>query len=125
MNLLQKFLSLVSTQVYAGCNPGSGSDFQIFDCLLLNSGGETVEQTYGDPATLVNTIVQNIFVVAGALMFVFIIYAGLKFLISPESAAKEDSKQIVEAVAVGFLVMFSAYWIIQIVEVIFGLGNII
>lgn len=125
MNLLQKFLSLVSTQAYADCNPGGDGNFQIFDCLLLNSGGETVEQTYGDPATLVNIIVQNVFMIAGALMFIFIIYAGFKFIVSSESGAKENSKEVVEAVAIGFLVMFSAYWIIQIVEVIFGLGNII
>lgn len=124
MSYLEKFLSLISTQAYAGCSPGDGG-INLFDCLLLNSQGETVKDTFDTPATLVNIIVQNVFVVAGVLIFIFIIFAGFKFAMSGKSEGKEGAKEIIEAVAIGFLVMFSAYWIIQIIEIVFGLENII
>lgn len=118
--MIEKILSLLSTSVYAAsCQPGTNG-FNLFDCLVLNSGGDTVKEQYNDPATLVNVIVNNVFVIAGILLFAMVIFAGFKFAMSGKSAAKEDSKNILEAVGIGFLVMFSAYWIIKIVEAVTG-----
>ncbi len=122
--LLEKFFSLISTPVQAGCNPGT-DDFKLFDCLLLNSSGETVSDTYDTPATLVNIIVQNVFLLAGIILFLMIIFAGFKFAMSGQAAGKEGAKDIIKAVAIGFLVLFCSYWIIQIVEAVTGIPNII
>lgn len=101
------------------CDPG-GSDLNLFDCLRLNDQ-QTVKEVYNEPADLVNVIVSNVFVAAGIILFLMVIFAGFKFVMSSQSAAKEDSKKIITGVVVGFLVMFSAYWIVQIVEIITGM----
>jgi hypothetical protein len=96
------------------------------DCLILNpESGETVKDVYKDPAVIVNLIVRNLFVLAGVAIFLMIIYAGFKFAMSPESKDKEDAKSIAQGAGIGFLIMFSAFWIIQIIEIVTGLQNII
>jgi phage shock protein PspC (stress-responsive transcriptional regulator) len=111
------------------CDPTSGN-LNLVDCLILNpdanSGeGNTVAEIYGTPAVLVNVIVRNLFVLGGVVLFFMIIYAGFKFTMSPQSKGKEDSKNIAQGAGIGFMIMFSAYWIIQIVEILTGIENII
>ena len=107
------------------CDPGSGK-FNLMDCLLLNpKEGTTVEETYGNPAKIVNVVVQNLFVLGGAAIFLMIVFAGLKFMMSTQSKGKEDAKNIAQGAGIGFLIMFSAYWIIQILELLTGIENLI
>lgn len=122
--IIEKVLAVFSTPVQAACSPGGGN-FKLFDCLLLNSSGQTVKSVYDTPATLVNTIVRNVFLVAGIILFLMVIFAGFKFSMSGKSEGKEGAKDIIKAVAIGFLVLFSSYWILQIVEAITGVPNII
>lgn len=107
------------------CDPTSGK-LNLVDCLILNPDkGNTVAGVYDTPAVLVNLIVRNLFVFGGAVLFFMIILAGFKFAMSPQSKGKEDAKTIAQGAVVGFLIMFSAYWIIQIIEILTGIGNII
>lgn len=109
------------------CNPDSG-DLNLFDCVILNpdakEGKNTVQEVYKTPAVVVNTVVRNLFVLSGVLLFAAIILAGLKFAMGP-TKAKEESKNIALSAGIGFLIMFSAYWIIQILEILTGIPNII
>jgi len=61
-------------------------------------------------------------VFAGLAMFVYLLLGGFQLLTSggEPNGIKEGTNKIVFAI-IGFLVVFSAYWIVQIVEVIFGL----
>ena len=104
----------------------ASKSLDLFDCLILNPDkGTTVEGVYGTPAVVVNVIVSNLFVFGGMVLFFMIILAGLKFTMSPESKGKEDAKTIAQGAGIGFLIMFSAYWIIQILEILTGIPNII
>jgi hypothetical protein len=105
------------------CN--ASSSLNLIDCLILNpDSGDTVAGVYDTPAVIVNVIVRNLFVFGGIILFLMIILAGFKFAMSP-TGAKEDAKKIAEGAGIGFLVMFSAYWIIQILEILTGIQNII
>ncbi|MBT3249691.1 MAG: hypothetical protein HN846_03365 [Candidatus Pacebacteria bacterium] len=105
------------------CDPSSSID--LFSCLTLNPDkGTTVEGVYGTPSVLVNVVVRNLFVLGGIILFLMILLAGFKFAMSP-TKAKEDAKNIAQGAGIGFLVMFSAYWIIQILEILTGIENII
>ena len=74
---------------------------------------------------LVSIIISNIMVLAGIVM-VFLFVAGGIGIISggssdnPERASK--GKQAVTFALVGFLIIFAAYWIIQVVEEITGVN---
>lgn len=110
------FLGLVPT-VFAQCSPGSGG-VDLGECLQL-SDGTLVKEAYYNPAVLVNLLVRNLFVVAGVIFFLIIIFAGFKFIMGGKKGA-EDAKNIIQTALVGFVIMFAAYWIIQIVSLLTG-----
>jgi hypothetical protein len=62
---------------------------------------------------------------AGIGLFLMLILAGFKFVTSPESAAKGEAKDKIKNAGIGFLIMFSAYWIMQIIEILTGIDNLI
>jgi len=106
------------------CDPSKS--LNLVDCLILNpDDGSTVAGVYDTPAVIVNVIVRNLFVFGGMVLFFMIILAGFKFAMSPQSKGKEDAKNIIQGAGIGFLIMFSAYWIIQILEILTGIPNII
>ncbi len=96
----------------------SGERINLSDYLLLR-GGETVADHYAEPTDIVNLIVANLFVVAGIILFGLIIMAGFKYL-QGTSEGKEEAKNLITGAVIGFLVMFAAYWIVQIIQFVTG-----
>ncbi len=78
------------------------------------------------PGHILSVLIKNIiFPAAGLLLFLLIVYGG--FTIVQGSTMGNDSvvaagKQRVTAAVVGFLLLFSSYWLWQIVELALGLG---
>jgi phage shock protein PspC (stress-responsive transcriptional regulator) len=105
-------------RVYAACTPGVDG-VNLGDCLTLKDG-TTVAATYNKPAVLVDLIVRNAFILAGVIVFFLIIYAGFKF-ITDSTKGQEEAKTMMEAAGVGLILMFAAYWIIQIIKVVTGI----
>jgi hypothetical protein len=71
---------------------------------------------------VISSLLNYLLPLAGILMFAMIIYGGLTLMLSggnPEGV-KEGTRKIVLGV-VGFIVVFAAFWIIKIVEAIFGI----
>lgn len=92
------------------------SQVNLIDHLRLKND-QTIAEVYDKPGTLVNLIVSNLFVVAGVFIFVMFIGAGLSFLQDTDKG-KNDAKTLATGAVIGFIVMFSAYWIVQIVKYI-------
>jgi hypothetical protein len=87
---------------------------QIFDSPI----GQTLG--IGD---IVSIVLSNSIILAGVILVFLLIFGGISIIMgagqnNPESAAK--GKQAITAALIGFLIVFSAYWIIQIVEVMTG-----
>ena len=101
------------------CEAGSGG-INLGDCLKLTDGN-TVSSVYDTPATLVNTLVANMFAITGVILFVMIFVAGFKFVTKGKDGM-EDAKKILTNSFIGFIVMFSAYWIVQIVSLLTGIN---
>lgn len=76
---------------------------------------------------IINTLFPYFFIIAGLILFFMLISGGFQLLLSganPKGA--EAGKQRLTAAVIGFLVIFASYWIVQIIEIIFGikiLGN--
>jgi len=84
-------------------------------------GGNVYYQTLGG---FISRILPNIYVIAGIILFFFLIGGGLMFIISagrenPEGAARGG--QIITMSLVGFLIIFASYWIMQIVQIVTGI----
>lgn len=101
----------------------SGSNFNLGEAYILNSQtGTTVADTYSTPAALINTLLPNVFMIAGVILFFYVIGAGFKMVMSPDNKknAEEGKKAITFALS-GFLIMIGAYWLVQIIEIVTGI----
>ena len=104
---------------------------ETFDALnpLQIGGGETVDdkvasayaEELSTPGGIVTRLLDFIFPIAGLILFLMISWGGFEVLVgSGDSSKVQAGKQRVTAAIVGFLVLFSSYWLIQIVEAVFG-----
>lgn len=105
--------------------------FDIKDQFLLDSGSSgsptkiIANSAYqsGRVFEIIAVIVKNIYILTGIILFFFIVIGGLGMILNsgnPEKQ-KEGSKTVTSAV-MGYLIMFAAYWLIKIIEIIFGIS---
>lgn len=104
-------------QAYAQCDPGAGG-VDLGDCLKL-SDSTPVNELYTTPAFLVNLIVRNLFIVAGIYFAITIFIAGYKFITKGKEGIQEAQTMVMNGL-VGMIIMFAAYWIVQIIALITG-----
>jgi hypothetical protein len=93
-------------------------------------GGYSVEPPSGFVFTgekanigaVISALIPIVFSVAGLLLFVMFIVGGFGLLTSAGDPKKiESAKGRLTGAIAGFLIIFFAYWLIQILEVIFGI----
>ncbi len=88
-------------------------------------GVSKLSDTYQNTGTLVNIIVKNGAVIAGIILLALLIVGGLMFIIgagSDDSKKIQNAQNIIVSSLIGFAVIFLAFVIIQIVQVITGLN---
>lgn len=68
---------------------------------------------------------QYIFVIAGLALLLYLLYGGFQMMTSggDPGALKEAQAKITNAI-VGFVIIFVAYWLVQLVGVAFGIKEI-
>lgn len=93
----------------------------LLENYTLTPGGTPVAEVYGQPASLLNTIVPILFIVAGVVLVLFIFAAGFGMVMNPDNKknVEEGKKKLGFAIA-GFILLFASYWIIQIIEQVTG-----
>lgn len=85
-------------------------------------GSHPFEQLSG-VSSLVSLIVRGAFVISGLLILFFFLLAGFQIVAGAGSSNPESAKkgqQTASAAALGFAVVFVAYWIVRLIEVITG-----
>lgn len=81
------------------------------------------EQGIKGLGTLVSTVLSNVYIFAGLLLLILIIFGGFKMI---SASGTRDAQKAASArntltyAIVGFLLIFASYWIIQIVEKVTG-----
>lgn len=86
-------------------------------------------QKFKNFGEIVGVFSQNIVIVAGVIFFILILVAGFRMIRaagSEDSKAMEQNKNLLTYAVAGFLIIFSAYWVVQIVNFVTGgsIGNI-
>lgn len=99
--------------------------FKIGEELWVKPGQGIATSGFKSIGHLISTLLPNIYILAGVILFFLLIGGGLVFIVNagrdnPEAAAK--GKQAVTAALIGFLIVFASYWIIQIVQAVTGLA---
>lgn len=73
------------------------------------------------PAGIINRALTFLFPIAGFILFLMIVVGGFEMMSGAANKKSiETGKQRVVAAIVGFIILFSAYWIAQLVEKILG-----
>jgi len=91
--------------------------------LKGNTGIKDVRE-YQSLGAFVSSLLPNVYVIAGIIVFFLIVLGGLAFIKSAGSHDEEGlqkSQKAITAALVGFLIIFLSYWIIQAVQIITGI----
>ena len=98
----------VSAQTLAALNPLSSSA----DAARLSTPGGIISKALG----------SFVFPIAGIILFVVLLLGGFQMLTgATNSKSLDEGKQRITAAIMGFLLLFAAYWIAQLLELIFGI----
>lgn len=97
----------------AAVNIGQGVDW----------GSRDLSSTFPNIATLVSLILKNALTLAGIILLLLVIIGGFMFIANAGGDPKklDQSKSIITNALIGFIVVFGAYFIIQIIEVLTGI----
>ena len=74
---------------------------------------------------VISPMLRIIFPIAGLILLLMIIYGGYNWMLSagdPKKAAR--AKEIITVALIGFIIIFTSYWLVQIIGSILGLGTI-
>lgn len=120
-----------------GVIDGSNVTNGVFDALNPLKFGQDKDRNIFESAGIVNDlstprgIIQRVFVfgfpIAGLILILMIIWGGIQPIFSASSKKSfEDGRKRIQAAILGFVMLFASYWMIQVVEQVFGvtiLGN--
>lgn len=103
-------------------DPFEGPTEETFDFLNpLNLG--TRAALLSTPGGILTQVLIFAFPLGGLILFIMLVWGGFEILLGGANKKYVDSgKQRITAAFVGFFLLFSSYWITQIVEVIFGVA---
>jgi hypothetical protein len=95
------------------CADSAGPGFNILCTLSLSNGN------------IVGRIITLALIIAALIALGFLIYGGIRWILSGGEKEKvEEARGTIIAALVGLVIVFAAYFIINIVFGLFGLGNI-
>lgn len=98
-------------------------NFDMFNPLNPDIGGGTAEnkEELSTPGGILSRVLRYAIPIAGLILFVMIVWGGFEMVASSASAKKDAGRQRITAAVIGFILLFSAYWIAQIVQAAFGI----
>jgi len=86
-------------------------------------GNKPVNEIFNSLSSFLNMLLPNIFIIAGIIFLILLIFAGFGVIVSAGSGNPDGAKKAKDAAtqaATGLFLIFGAYWIIQIIQFITG-----
>lgn len=78
--------------------------------------------TFDTPTAFISSVLPNIYLVAGVILFLYLVFGGFTIVSSAGNTEGLDKgKKTVTNAIIGFAIIFTSYWIIQIIQVITGI----
>ncbi len=115
------FLSPVSAQEQEATNINNYSLDTLDPLKVGSSGNITVEQDLSTPGGIISRVLVFAFPFAGMILFVMLIWGGFETLGGAATKKSMDAgRQRITAAIIGFILLFTSYWIMQIIEIVFG-----
>jgi len=90
--------------------------------LSVGTGACQPDPELNQPAGLINRSLRYLFPFAGLVLFVMTVWGGFEVLSTAASKKSIDAgKQRIQAAIIGFIMLFTAYWLMMIVEAVFSI----
>jgi len=84
-------------------------------------------EQFSTPGGIISVVLDFAFPIAGIILFIMLIIAGFRMLVgATDSKSADEAKQMATSAVIGFVILFAAYWIAQLLQLVFGiniLGN--
>jgi hypothetical protein len=75
------------------------------------------------PFQLISFILPNVFILAGIILFIYLVAGGFILVTSGGNVSNaQQGQQIILNAIIGFVIILMSYWIIQIIEIITGVN---
>lgn len=75
---------------------------------------------------IVSSILPYLFVISGLILLFYLIWGGFSLMLSKgDPKAVESAKARITNAVIGFVIIFIAYWLVQFVGKIFGVGQFV
>lgn len=113
---------LVGTTCECMPNPPGSSTLDDLDPLKQAGGNFLVAEQLSTPGGIISRLMSFAFPLAGMILFVMILIGGFQMLSGGgDQKAMEGGRQRVTFAIIGFLLLFSSYWIAQILETLLNI----
>lgn len=104
--------------IFAG--PNSETFRKLNPFIIMNSPYASV---FNSPAGIINRVLLFLFPISGLILFFMLVWGGFEIVRNASGQkAIEAGRQRITMALLGFGLLFASFWIIQIVEYIFGLA---
>ena len=98
---------------------------EIGEFLKDAEGKTTIMNKHSTISPLISSLLKNSLIIAGIVLLGLVLFGGFGMIASAgsgDSKKAEQSKKTITSAVIGFLIVFSAYFIIQIIQTITGLN---
>lgn len=101
----------------------TSADFALLDPIRTFSTDAKAKAAFTSPGGIISRILLFAFPLAGLILFVMLVWAGFQILAGSAQGSKaiEAGRQRATTAILGFVLLFVGYWVMQIIEVIFGI----
>ncbi|HNV45098.1 hypothetical protein KBB59_01155 [Candidatus Woesebacteria bacterium] len=96
-------------------------EIDLSEHLTLGNGQRLAEQ-FATPASMINLLIRVVFVGVGLILLAMIIISGLSMIAAGTTESKDKASTTMTSALMGFLVIFAAYWILQIIQIFTGVN---
>lgn len=106
-------------------DPLQGPTQETFDTLnpLRISGSNDLADDLSTPGGIVSRLLDFSFPIAGLILFIMLVWGGFEILLGAANKKMVDAgRQRITAALIGFILLFTSYWIMRIIEQIFGIA---
>ena len=90
--------------------------------LLYNDSVNNGIRSIGGPFDLISLILPNAYILAGIILFLYLVFGGFMVVTSagnPQNA--QQGQKIIMNAIIGFIIIIASYWIIQLIEALTGI----
>ena len=116
-----KKVFLIITIFFLATPQSTRATINLYDEFKLNET-ETVISVFRKPGNLVSTILSNVLILSSIILFFIFLLGGYTIISSQGNPEKtEKGKQSITSAIIGFVIIFTSYWIIQIIEIVSGI----